>query len=115
MTGDNQRRLLSEEAIADAWDFIAEVFQNFVLTFQNLKFTKGKRRLLLFLIVKAEGDIFQELRDYDRAIKAYKVLQSYCEIWQLSIPLMQTIEQIGLCYRLMRIHRVASDCYKKEL
>jgi hypothetical protein len=38
--------------------------------------------MLLFLIIKAEADIFQELREYDRAIKAYKALLTYCELWK---------------------------------
>jgi hypothetical protein len=65
--------------------------------------------------LKTEGDLFQELRDFDRSIKAYKTLQTFCEIWQLKEPLINTTEQIGLCYRLMRIHGVAADCYKKQL
>lgn len=115
MAGDSQRRMMSDGAVSEAYEFLTDVFQDFVLVFQNLKFTKGKRRMLLYLIIKAEGDLFQELRDYDRALKAYKALQSYCEIWQLKEPLVATIEQIGLCYRLMRIHKVAADCFKKEL
>jgi hypothetical protein len=50
--------MLCEDAFQTGWDFLAVVFQRFTLTFQNLDFTKGKRRFLLFLISKAEGDIF---------------------------------------------------------
>jgi tetratricopeptide (TPR) repeat protein len=86
-----------------------------VLIFQNLIFTKGKRRILLFVVLKAEGDIFQELRDFDKAIKSYKALATYCEIWQLKEPHLHLMEQIALCYRLMRVHGVAVDFFKKEL
>ena len=64
--------MMSDSAVSEAYEFITDVFQDFVLVFQNLKFTKGKRRMLLYLIIKAEGDLFQELRDYDRALKCLK-------------------------------------------
>jgi len=71
---ESQKRAICEQTIRDTWDFIVDIFQDFVLIFQNLQFTKGKRRMLLFLVLKTEGDIFQELRDFDKAIKAYKAL-----------------------------------------
>lgn len=71
--------------------------------------------MLLFLIIKAEADIFQELREYDRAIKAYKALLTYCELWKFKEAIINLNEQIGMCYRLMRLHNVAVDCFKMEL
>ena len=78
-----------------------------------MKFTAGKRKLMLFCVLKAQGDIFQELREYDKAIRAYKSLKNYCDIWLLKYPSMMTCEQIGICYRLMRMHCVAVDFFKK--
>ena len=70
---------------------------------------------MLFCVLKAQGDIFQELREYDKAIRAYKSLKNYCDIWLLKYPAMMTCEQIGICYRLMRMHGVAVDFFKKQL
>ena len=83
---------------------LVNLFQDFVLEYNRVSFTNGKRKLLLFTVLKAEGDIFQELREYDKAIRAYKSLKNYCDIWTLKYPAMMTCEQIGLCYRLMRMH-----------
>lgn len=58
MQENNQRRMLVQEAQKDAWEFLTDIFQDFVLIFQNLAFTKGKRRLLLYIILKTEGDLF---------------------------------------------------------
>ena len=91
------------------------MFQDFVLEFNRTPFTDGKKKLLLFTVLKAEGDIFQELREYDRAIKAYKSLKNFCDIWQLKYPAMMLCEQLGMCYRLMRMHLVAVDFFKKQL
>ena len=66
-------------------------------------------------MLKAQGDIFQELREYDKAIKAYKSLKNYCDIWLLKYPAMMTCEQIAMCYRLMRMHSQAVDFFKKQL
>lgn len=68
--------------------------------------------MLLFLVIKLEADIFQELREYDRAIKAYKALLTYCELWKFKEPIINLNEQIGMCYRLMRLHNAAVDCFK---
>ena len=114
-SSNNQYRDLDEEIKREAWEQIVDMFQDFVLCFTTLAFTKGKRRMLLYLIIKTEGDIFQELRDYDRAIKAYKALLSYCELWKLATPIIHTLEQIGLCYRLNRLHSAAVDYFKMAL
>ena len=71
---------------------LMNMFQDFVLEFNRSDFTKGKRKLLLFTVLKAEGDIFQELREYDRAIRAYKALKNYCDIWELKYPAMMLCE-----------------------
>ena len=94
---------------------LVNLFQDFVLEFNRLYFTKGKRKLLLYTVLKAEGDIFQELREYDKAIRAYKSLKNFCDIWQMKFLAMMMCEQIGLCYRLMRMHRLAVDFFKKQL
>ena len=59
--------------------------------------------------------IFQELREYDRAIRAYKSLKNFCDIWGLRYPAMIICEQIGHCYRQMRMHATACDFFKKQL
>lgn len=86
-----------------------------MLEFNKTKFTDGKRKLLLFIVLKTEGVIFQELREYDKAIRAYKSLKNYCDIWGLKYPGMMMCVQIGMCYRLMRMHAVAVDFFKKQL
>ena len=91
------------------------MFQDFVLEFNKTKFTNGKRKLLLFIVLKTEGDIFQELREYDRAIRAYKSIKNFCDIWGLKYPAMMMCEQIGFCYRLMRMHSVAVETAPDEV
>ena len=87
------------------------MFQDFVLEFNKIKFTNGRRKLLLFIVLKTEGTIFQELREYDRAIRAYKSLKNFCDIWNLKYPGMKVCEQLGFCYRAMRMHAVAVDFF----
>jgi hypothetical protein len=35
--------------------------------------------MILYIVLKAEGDIFCEFEEYDMAIKAYKRLKDMCE------------------------------------
>ena len=89
------------------------MYQDFVLEFNRTEFTSGKKKLLLFTVLKVEADIFQELREYDRSIRAYKSLKNFCDLWKLKYPAMMVCEQIGMCYRLMRMHAAAVDYFKK--
>ena len=55
--------------------------------------------LLLYGVLKTEGDIFVELNQFDLAIKAYKTLKDYCDNWGGMIPLkMKIYEQISVCF-----------------
>jgi len=56
-----------------------------------------------------------ELNDYDKAIKAYKALRNYCRVWGLMQQEMWMAEQIGMCYRMLRFHELASDYFKFQL
>ena len=108
-------RRLETDINNNAHNLLVNMFQDFVLEFNRIPFTDGRKKMLLFTVLKAEGDIFQELREYDRAIRAYKSLKNFCDIWQLKYPSMMVAEQIGMSYRLMRMHSVAVDYFKKQL
>lgn len=86
-----------------------------MLEFNRTGLTHGSRKLLLFTVLKTEGLIFQELREYDRAIRAYKSLKNFCDLWGFRYPAMMMCQQIGVCYRLMRMHQVAVGFFKKQL
>jgi len=107
-----QSRKEEEAAFTEHLDIIVDAFANFVSENDSNDFTEG-HKILLFTILKAEGDLFQELREFDRAIKAYKALKNYCDQWNLQSCRLKVYEQIGMCYRTMRLHSAAVDYFKK--
>jgi len=80
---NDQYKLLDAEIQKEAFNMLVDMFQDFVLAFNRTRFVKGKRKLLLFTVLKCEGEVFQEMREYDRAIKAYKSLKNFCDMWEL--------------------------------
>jgi hypothetical protein len=56
-------------------------------------------QILLYGVLKTEGDILVELNQFDLAIKAYKTLKDYCENWGGMVSLkMKIYEQISVCF-----------------
>ena len=74
-----------------------------------------KNKLIFYCLLKTEGDIMIELRDYHRAIQAYKTLRSYCKNWGMLEQEMWVSEQIGMAYRTMRSHEIAIDYFKVQM
>ena len=56
---------------------------HFVSTYVFAPALLFKNKMLFYCILKTEGDIFIELRDFHRAIQAYKSLKNYCKVWEL--------------------------------
>ena len=56
-----------------------------------------------------------ELRDYHKAIQAYKQLRNYCKLWNMLEQEMWISEQIGMAYRTMRSHEIAIDYFKLQM
>ena len=73
------------------------------------------KKMIFYCILKTEGDIMIELRDYLRAIQAYKLLRHYCKKWELMQQEMWISEQIGMAYRIIRSHESAIDYFKVQL
>ena len=57
---------------------IQKVFQNFVFEFNQYNSDIYDLKIVFISILKTEGDILIELRDYHRGIQAYKALRNYC-------------------------------------
>lgn len=98
---------------------------------------KKVHKLVFYLLLRAEGDILLELKEYDFAIKAYKSLKNYCKRWQRQnemyeaykkkkMPqmrgchnfdrlLISLYHQIGTVYREAGMHNAAMDYFKKQL
>lgn len=70
---------------------------------------------VVYVVIKAEGDILMELRSIQYAIVTYKELKNFCEDKRIYAEKMATYAQLGYCYRLVRYHAVAVDYFKKQL
>ena len=70
---------------------IVELFHKFISDYDQDKSTVG-RKMLLFVILKSAGDLFQQLCHFDRAIKVYKILKNYCDQWDLKSCKMKMYE-----------------------
>lgn len=55
-----------------------QAVEMFVYRFEDKKIHK----LVFYLVIRAEGDILHELKEYNYAIKAYKSLKNFCKRWQ---------------------------------
>jgi hypothetical protein len=55
-------------------------FRKFVDLFEDLKVTQ-MIKLILFGLLKAEGDVLMSINSFDRAIKCYKTMKDYCDRW----------------------------------
>ena len=44
--------------------------------------TKKLHKIIFYIVLKAEADVFMELENYDSAIKAHKSLKNYCKKWR---------------------------------
>ena len=54
----NNTRRVDHDITGQHHETLVNLFQDFVLEFNRINFTNGKRKLLLFTVLKAEGDIF---------------------------------------------------------
>jgi hypothetical protein len=57
---------------------VVRLFEDFVEEWMKSKLADLIPNML-YSVLKTEGDILVELLEYDRAIKAYKVLKDLCE------------------------------------
>jgi len=69
---------------------IAKDFESFVFLWNQLGSPLHDFKMIFFSLLKTEGDILIEVRDYDRAIKAYKALRNYCNNWEMQEQEMWT-------------------------
>ena len=74
-----------------------------------------ENKLIFYCLLKTEGDIMIELDDYNKALQAYKSLRNYCRVWGLLEQEMWIAEQIGMTYRELRYHELATDYFKFQL
>ena len=59
---------------------IVEVFQDFLLEFEIQNLAKPMK-CLFYAMLKVEGDILLDLNEHDLAIKCFKTLKDYCDVW----------------------------------
>ena len=59
------------------------MFEQFVKEYDYDTAKIFENKLIFYCLLKTEGDIMVELRDYHRAIQAYKALRNYCRNWGL--------------------------------
>jgi tetratricopeptide (TPR) repeat protein len=73
--------------------------------------------MLIYALLKTEGDVLFELKYYDQAIKAYKTLRDFCLINGKSFDNMRMIvfEQLAICYRTEKMFSKAIMYEKKAL
>ena len=94
---------------------LVDSFQYFVEEFEAHGYTKHFKHLF-YAVLKTEGDILVELSQFDYAVKCYKTLKDFCEMWGDMVSLkMKTYEQIAACYRSCRCYLSAINYYKKGL
>lgn len=104
---------ISEEALLESTlDLIQRAFEELVreYVFSNSEIFKSK--LVFFAILKTEGDILLQLRDFNRALQAYKSLRNYCKNWGMMRQEMYIAQQIGYVYRTIDYHEAAVDYFK---
>ena len=57
------------------------MFEYFVHEYVEDKSLVFRNKMIFYCILKTEADIFIELRDFNRAIQAFKALRNYCKHW----------------------------------
>jgi len=94
---------------------IVKLFENFIKRF-NSPAVQNKMPILLYSVLKTQGDILVEIRQFDLAIKAYKTLKDYCDAWGNMTSLkMKIYEQISVCYQMCDKYSVSMTYMKKAL
>lgn len=93
-------------------DYIQEMYQNTIKDYVFEMNPLYQNKMLFYSILKTEGDIFIEMRDFERAIQAYKCLKNYCKKWDMIEQEMWICEQIGFAYRMVKYHELAIDFFK---
>jgi hypothetical protein len=59
---------------------IVQSFEQFVYQFEIQNLTKPMK-VVFYAVLKVEGDILIDLNKIDEAIKCFKTLKDYCDIW----------------------------------
>jgi len=73
-------------------------------------------KCLFYAVLKVEGDILLDLNEHDLAIKCFKTLKDYCDVWgDMEKLKMKTYEQIAVCYRSKGKKYKAIEYFKKAL
>ena len=106
---------VQEVLIDKSLESVQLMFEGIVREFSYSQEEIFKNKLIFYCLLKTEGDIMIELRDYHRAIQAYKALRNYCKNWKLVEQEMWVSEQIGIAYRTMRSHEIAIDYFKIQM
>ena len=57
------------------------MFEYFVQEYVDDKSHLFTNKMIFFCILKTEADIMIELRDFNRALQAFKALRNYCKHW----------------------------------
>jgi hypothetical protein len=58
-------------------------------------------KVIFFAVLKVEGDILIDLNRIDEAIKCFKTIKNYCDVWGGMNKLkMKMYDQIAVCYRM---------------
>lgn len=108
-------RNVQEVLLDKSRETIQTMFEQFVKEYDHDTAPIFRNKLIFYCLLKTEGDIMIELRDYHRAIQAYKALRNYCKLWGLLEQEMWVAEQIGMAYRTMRSHEIAIDYFKIQM
>jgi len=74
---------VQEVLIDKSLESVQMMFEGLVREFTYSSEEIFKNKLIFYCLLKTEGDIMIELRDYHRAIQAYKALRNYCKNWKL--------------------------------
>jgi len=48
------------------------------------------------MVIRTEGDVLLELKEYNLALKAYKSLKNYCRRWRLANILYQRFHKVDI-------------------
>ena len=60
---------------------IVQSFESFVHQFEIQNLCKPMK-VIFYAVLKVEGDILIDLNRIDEAIKCFKTLKDYCDIWE---------------------------------
>lgn len=81
---------------------IADKFQDFIHA--HKQFDNHKTEVVVYAMLKTQGQLLCELLDFDRAIKCQKSLRNFCRTWHNLQYEIWALESLALSYKLAQKH-----------